>query len=310
MLKTYNKRLMKKLLTLMICLCIGGVISAQQDSTDVIGTMKAETDLKVVKIETDSEFKRDGSQTDTTRIQFGNKFITIITKGADDEDVEVTVTKKSRGEKAELTWWNGIDLGLNSFMDANYNFGLEGEFDFLNPRTLQSRYISANFAAVKLRLIGDYVGITTGMTIQIYNFKYGGSNIFALGDSLYAFPSGDINLNKNKLRAEYFGIPLLMEFNTSLDPSRSFHITAGVVGKVRMGNMYKIRGEIDDDRFKDTFKGELGLNRWALDGVLRVGYGRFTVFGQVGLLPMFSSNNAPDIYTFAAGFAINLNDMD
>jgi len=299
---------MKTLLSIILSLGVMGSLLAQNDTTEVIGTMKATTDLKAVKVESTSEFKSDGSQSDTTRIQVGNKFITIITKGGDIKQPEVKITQAKHGNKAALTWWNGIDFGLNSFMDANYNFGIGGEFDFMNPRTFQSRYISANFAAVKLRLIGDYVGLTSGMTFQIYNFKYGRSNSFVFGEELGVIDAGDATLDKNKIRAEYFGIPLLLEFNTSLDPRKSFHITTGVIGKVRLGNMYKQKGEIDDDRFKSTLKGDLGFNRWGADAIVRVGYGWFTAFAQVGLVPMFSSNNAPDIYPFAAGIVFTIND--
>ncbi len=281
-----------------------------QEEREVIGTAKSNTDLKKVKIERDTEFESGGAYTDTTRIQFGNKMITVVTKeGKDDMKVTVDKNKGRRGDKSSLSWWEGIDLGINTFTTADFDFNIDGEFDFLSPRLIQSRYISANFQIWKGRIIGDYLGFSTGATIQSYNWNFGGSNSFVMGDSIFAEPSGSRSITKNKLRAEYIGIPLLLEVNTSLNPRRSFHITAGVIGKMRIGNMYGQRWNENGDFNKAKLKGELGLNRWAADAVLRVGYGNVTLFAQAALMPLFDNNNTQDIRTFAAGFAFTFNDM-
>lgn len=286
------------------------VTEEEERDSEVILKGKATTDLKKVKIERDLEYERDGSYTDTTRIQFGKKMITVVTRDGKD-DVKVTVDKNTgrRGDKSSLSWWEGIDLGINTFTTADFDFNIDGEFDFLNPRLIQSRYIGANVQIWKGRIIGDYFGFVTGATIQSYNWNFGGSNSFVMGDSIFAQPSGSRSITKNKLRAEYIGIPLLLEVNTSLNPRRSFHITAGVIGKMRIGNMYGQRWNEDGNFNKAKLKGELGLNRWAADAVLRIGYGNVTLFAQAALMPLFDNNNTQDIRTFAAGFAFTFNDM-
>lgn len=265
-------------------------------------------DRAPVKIQIDTLGETAGPG-DTTKFSLGKRQITVITKSsADPAEREVEVTKDSdQDQKYSLTWWNGIDIGVNGILNSDYGFDLEEGFEFLEPNLGASRYIGFNFAQLKGRLIGDYVGITTGMTVQFYNFKYNGDNSFVLGDSLYAVPSGDRNITKNKLRAAYFGVPLMLEFNTSEDPDRSFHITAGVIGKVRIGNMYKQKYSEDGNNAKAKEKGELGFNRFGADAVARVGYRNLTFFAQVGLLPLFDDNNAPDMQTFAAGLALTFN---
>jgi hypothetical protein len=96
----------------------------------------------------------------------------------------------------------------------------------------------------------------------------------------------------------------MLEINTSLDPKKAFHISAGVVGKIRIGNMYKQKYSFEGDDNKTSIKGDLGLNRWAADAMVRVGYRKFTLFGQVGLLPLFDNANTQDVYTFSAGIFI------
>src|SRR5690554_4424432 len=119
-------------------------------------------------------------------------------------------------------------------------------------------------------------------------------------------PSGDKNITKNKLRVSYLAVPAMLEFNTSLDPHKAFHISAGVVGKVRIENMYKQKFSLAGNENKTSIKGDLGMNRWAVDAMVRVGYRRLTVFTQVGLMPLFDNANTDDVYTFAAGLFIKV----
>ncbi|MFN2423312.1 MAG: hypothetical protein ABR572_06020, partial [Cryomorphaceae bacterium] len=185
------------------------------------------TDRAPVKVQIDTVGERAGPS-DTTRFSIGKRDITLITRSSDDDikrEVEITDTKD---QKKSLTWWNGIDIGVNGILNSDYGFDLGDEFSFLEPNYGASRYIGFNFAELKGRLIGDYLGITTGMTFQFYNFKYDGTDNLFMGDSIFAVPSGDRNVSKNKLRVTYFGVPVMLEFNTSNRSDRSFHVTAGV----------------------------------------------------------------------------------
>lgn len=246
----------------------------------------------------------DGSYTDTTRIELKNSYITIVSKSeSDQEDDDDDDWSKP---KYKLTWWNGIDLGVNGILNEDYGSNLSDDplSGMLEPKLGSSRYIALNMAQVKGRIVKDYVGIVSGLTIQSYNWKFSGSNELNLNSDTMITPTVGKNVSKNKLRATYIGIPVLLEFNTSLDPKKAFHITAGVVGKVRIGNMYKQKYSLDGNDSKASLKGDLGLNRWAADATLRIGYRRLTFFGQVGLLPLFDNDNTQDVYPFAVGLFI------
>lgn len=246
----------------------------------------------------------DGSYTDTTRIELKNSYITIVSKSeSDQEDDDDDDWSKP---KYKLTWWNGIDLGVNGILNEDYGSNLSDDplSGMLEPKLGSSRYIALNMVQVKGRIVKDYVGIVSGLTIQSYNWKFSGSNELNLNSDTMITPTVDKNVSKNKLRATYIGIPVLLEFNTSLDPKKAFHITAGVVGKVRIGNMYKQKFSLDGNDNKASLKGDLGLNRWAADATLRVGYRKLTFFGQVGLLPLFDNNGTDDVYPFAVGLFI------
>ena len=249
----------------------------------------------------------DSTKSDTTTIELKNRRVTIINYNKSWCDDEEEKERSAYSKSYRLTWWNGVDIGVNGILSGNHDFKLNGNTDFLEPKYGKSRYISFNMGQVKGRIIKDYVGFTMGAAIQIYNYKFSGENEFVFaGDSLFSIPSGDKNITKNKLRATYIAVPAMLEFNTSLDPNKSFHISAGIVGKIRIENMYKQKFSLEGNDNKTSIKGDLGLNRWAADAMVRVGYRRLTVFTQVGLVPLFDNANTDDVYTFAAGFFIKV----
>ncbi|HKK39176.1 MAG TPA: outer membrane beta-barrel protein [Cryomorphaceae bacterium] len=299
---------MKTIITTLAFL-IGMAVSAQEpEKAD--SSFKTTPSVSLQMGEDGVEVKgqnEDGSYTDTTRIELKNSYITIVSKSEADKDDDDNDWGDWDDPKYQLTWWNGIDIGVNGILNDDYGLSLSQDpaNGMLEPEYGRSRYIALNTAQIKGRIVKDYVGIVTGLTFQIYNWKFSGSDelVFA-GDSMGLAPTGVRNVSKNKLRASYIGIPVMLEFNTSLDPDKAFHITAGVVGKVRIGNMYKQKFSLDGNDNKTSLKGDLGLNRWAADATVRIGYKRLTVFGQVGLLPLFDNDNTQDVYPFAVGLFI------
>ena len=308
---------MKTLITI-LCIAIGIAAHAQEpdrenipkSDTLKVDTLKSRTQAEIA-IEDGKINARvltinpDSTKNDTTTIELKNRRVTIINHNkswCDEEEEDSNYSKSYR-----LTWWNGVDLGVNGILSGNHDFKLSGSTDFLEPKYGKSRYISFNMGQVKGRIVKDYVGFTMGMAIQVYNYKYSGENEFVFaGDSMFSIPSGDKNITKNKLRVSYLAVPAMLEFNTSLNPRKSFHISAGVVGKIRIEDMYKQKFSLAGNENKASIKGDLGMNRWAADAIVRVGYRRLTVFTQVGLLPLFDNANTDDVYSFAAGFYIKV----
>lgn len=299
-----------KTIATIILLGLGLASFAQEpEKSDTLKTRsQAEISMKDGKLKAGVHtYNPDSTKSDTTRIDLKNAQITIISKNKESDGDWDDGEEEKDDNKYELTWWNGVDIGVNGILSGNHDFNLSESTAFLEPKYGKSRYISFNAGQVKGNIVKDYVGFTMGFSFQFYNYKYGGENDFVFaGDSLFSVPSGDKNVSKNKLRATYIAIPAMLEFNTSLDPDKSFHISAGVVGKVLIGDMYKQKYSFEGNDNKASIKGDLGFNRWAADAMVRVGYRRLTLFTQVGLLPLFDNDNTDDVYTFAAGFFIKV----
>lgn len=247
-----------------------------------------------------------GEIKDTTKIKMKNSTIIIV----NEENPEVDDWKESeeyqdRERKYELTHWAGIDIGVNGFLNSDGSTGLGDSLDYLEVNYAGSRSFSINFWEQKFRLIKDYVGITTGAGIQWNNYKLKNDYTLAnVNDSLVAFQDSSISLNKNKFRTTWVNVPLLLEFNTSKDPSKSFHISAGLVGGFNLESMYKQKYKLDGDRFKNSSKNNFNVEPIRLEGMVRIGYGSFTLFSSLQLNELFEKDKGPELYPFTVGISL------
>ena len=245
---------------------------------------------------------------DTTTINLGKTKIIII---GDDSFVDDTTDFDTGfSDKSELTFWDGIDFGINGYFFGD-NFDLdtpEGQEHLEVNYAFASRYFSLNLGETKVRLIKDYVGVYTGLGLQYQSYKLKNDYTLSMvGDSIVAFQDSTINLRKNKFRTAYLVIPLMLEFNTSRYSDRSFHLAAGVIGGVNLGNMYKQKLEVieTNERDKRKVKSDWDVAPFKLDASVRFGYGDFTMFANYALTDLFESDKNPQLRPFAAGITLN-----
>lgn len=256
-------------------------------------------------------------QSDTTRVQFGDMKIIVIDGDAKKDtsytDLEDMVEEADDYDlDAELTHWGGVDLGANFLLNADGNMDFEGDDAWLNLNHARSLNWSINAFEKKIKIVGHYAGIVTGLGVgwSSYTFRdsvrlqnsamVNGSPI----DSVYATYDSNIGYTKNKLRVAQLKIPVMLEFNTSTDPERSFHIGAGVVGNWNFSNVYKRKYEDSGDSHKDRTKGDYHVRDLSADAVVRVGYGDFTLFAQYGLMNLFEDNKGPEVVPVTLGLAL------
>ncbi|WP_306641293.1 outer membrane beta-barrel protein [Sanyastnella coralliicola] len=274
---------MKKWMTILACLFITSAVVAQEDTE---------------------------AKSDTTKVKFGDVNVIIV-----DEDGEVTTATSddddddaSRiGDKEELTHWAGIDAGVNMLMNSSGSTSLPEGAEWLETDPIRSMSWSFNLFEQKIRIVKDYVGVMTGLgiTYNSYGLK---NNVQVLKtDSMTTavdIPDSLFSYDKNKLRATYLRVPLMLEFNTSNDPDRTFHVAAGVTGGLRIGSITKQEYKIDGAKHKDRIKDDFNLNPFMLDASVRVGYRDFTIWANYGLTSLFEEDKGPEVYPLAVGITI------
>lgn len=253
---------------------------------------------------------------DTTNISIGDKKIILIDPTPDQDTTDVTLDSMDEegeewdvdSEKGELTHWGGIDLGVNMLMAKDGSLNMDSTNSWLDLDYGRSLSWRINLVEEKIRLYKDYVGIIigAGLTYNSYGLKNNVDIMTQDSSATYGVAINDTirDYSKNKFRASYIHVPLMLEFNTSNDNEKSFHLAAGVVGGWKMGSITKQKWEDNDEKYQVRRKADYNLTPFTLDATARIGYKNFTVFASYGLTPLFEKNKGPEVYPITVGLQI------
>jgi len=246
---------------------------------------------------------------DTTRVNLGKMEIIIVDKSNEKsvkyDTIDASPEDNSKSKRNYEAHWAGIDMGfsvmLNDAMNKNFDAHPYWENDPARSMTW-----NLNILEHKFKLAGPYVGITTGLGFSFTQLAFRDNYVlFSSADTLFASVDTVSNYSKNKLRANYLTVPLLIEFATNADEDKSFYLAAGVVGGVRLSSKVKRQGEIDGKNFKQQEKGVYGLNPFKLDAMVRMGYGSWGAFASYSLMPLFDSDKTVEVYPLTFGLSLN-----
>ena len=253
---------------------------------------------------------------DTTNIVIGDKKIIVIDSNPKSDttstdlnfDTDEDNEDNDFDQKSELTHWGGIDVGVNMLLNKNGGTSLDTNSTWLEldySRSLSWRF---NIIEEKIRLYKDYIGLIVGagLTYNSYGLKNNVDVSTRDSSATFAFAIDDSirDYSKNKFRASYIHVPLMLEFNTSQDNDRSFHVAAGVIGGWKMGSIVKQKWEDQNDKHQVRRKSDFNLSPFTLDATARVGYKNFTVFATYGLTSLFEKNKGPEVYPVTVGLQI------
>lgn len=257
----------------------------------------------------------EATDPDTTRITIGNTTFIIIENSegeegnnieeaewSDDMDPEDRDKYKS---KRSSPHWAGLDLGVMMLMDQN----MDNKFidnPYWENNTAKSHILNLNILEKKLNFGTPFVGLTTGIGVSFTSVGFRDNYLLTTtADSVYGVIDTVNIYSKNKLKATYLAVPLLLEINTSRRESRSVYLAAGVVGGVRIASKLKKRGELDGKEFKQKEKGTYGLNTFKVDAAVRLGFGKVGAFANYSLLPLFDTDKTIEVYPLTFGLSMN-----
>ena len=246
---------------------------------------------------------------DTTRVNFKNTELILVQKPdhnefEDDFPMDDTLNTPKEEDRPEAHW-SGVDFGfglnMNNAFGTNFNDNAYWEND-----PAKSTVWNLNIVEHKFNIAREYFGITTGLGFNFTSVAFNDNYILnSTSDSLYAFSDTVLTYSKNKLKASYLTVPLLLEFNTNMDADKSFYFATGVVGGIRMTSKIKRKGELDGKEFVQKEKGTYSLNPFKLDAAIRMGYGSFGVFANYSLLPLFDTKKTVEVYPLTFGLSMN-----
>lgn len=246
---------------------------------------------------------------DTTRINLGQTEIIIIEKKGKDTEVdegdgieeENPIPEKPKKE----AHWAGVDFGFSVLMDQNMNTSFT-DYPYWKNDPARSQTWNLNLLEHKFNIAKHYMGLTTGLGFSFTSTALRDNYLLNYTvDTLNAYIDTVNSYRKNKLKATYLTVPLMLEFNTNENPNKSFYLAAGVVGGVRIASKVKRIGEYDGKEFKEKLKGTYGLNSFKLDAAVRLGYADWGVFANYSLLPLFETDKTTEVYPVTFGLSYN-----
>jgi hypothetical protein len=235
---------------------------------------------------------------DTTRIKLRKKTIIII-EDDDDEDDE-------KGDRNGEGHWAGFGINTNGFLNADGKIATGDAAGFLELDHARSIGFNFNLVEKRFPIFREYVGLTTGLGIQWNRFALKNNvDVMVSADSTYGVENTTVDYKKNVLRSTYLQIPLLLEITTNKDNDKAWHISAGVVGGIRIGSSLKTKWEDAGKTNKDRVKSNYNLNPFEAHATAIVGYGDISLYVNYGLTQVFEKDKGPNYSPVSAGILVN-----
>ncbi|HHH52080.1 MAG TPA: hypothetical protein ENK91_00330 [Bacteroidetes bacterium] len=252
-------------------------------------------------------------ENDTTKLKLGNKTIIIIEKNEkdngkivdkkiekeieieeEDEDIIVKPEKKVKKYKAgKYSRWAGLNLGFNTFVEGDNFDVLSGGSENWEINPWKSTTWNLNIFEISGSLVKRHLLITTGLGFEFQNYRFKKNIDLEYNDrgDLIPVKNQIIDYDKDKLFASYVQVPLLLEINTSSKPKKGFYLSTGLIGGYKMASKWTKKYKHNGQKVEVETKDDFNLNPFQLQGTVRLGFNRVTVFTDVALLPVFKENS-------------------
>ncbi|WP_430405517.1 outer membrane beta-barrel protein [Fluviicola sp.] len=242
---------------------------------------------------------------DTTRIKMKEKQILIINHSDKDEDSDTIDAEPDKETLKHFeAHWAGIEFGPTILLSGAMKSSFPDDKQWENDPGKSFSW-NLNFAEYKFKIYKNYIGLTTGLGLNWTQIGLKNNLLFANSDSLWTIQDTVNDYKKNKLRAVYLTVPLMLEFCTNGESDRGFYLAAGVIGGVRLGSSTKQVVEDDKTTNRSKTKGVYGLNAFRLDAAVKLGYKDIGVFANYNLLPLFDTDKTVGVYPLTFGLTVN-----
>jgi hypothetical protein len=87
---------------------------------------------------------------------------------------------------------------------------------------------------------------------------------------------------------------------------KDFHVTAGVVGNVKLGATSRQKYKTEGGSGKSGTGGQHWINPFRVDAEVRVGYKNTQVFATYSLTDMFKKDRGPELQTYSFGISLGI----
>ena len=263
-------------------------------------TAEASSTSSISKIVGDDISKKENNKRDSTTLRIGKRQYEIISKNRDSND---TLKKRTSND---FHHWNGFLMGVNGWL-SNGSFDMPKGQEYMDLNYGKSLNFQLNPCEKNFHLYKNYINLVVGLGFEWNQYEFSNKTKLTADNS---YTSGTIDTSglftykKNRLRTIFANVPVLLEFNTSKNHRKSFHIAFGAVVGYKLGS--RTRQILEQNHTDITLirKDDYNINPFRVNAHASIGYHNFTVFADYSLTPLFRNNKGPQLYPFTVGINI------
>ncbi len=203
------------------------------------------------------------------------------------------------------TNWIILDLGFSNFNDkTDYGSASAQQFapgansDWFHLRTIKSVNVNIWLFMQRLNLIKHVVNLKYGLGLELNNYRYT-DNIKYLKDPTRVIMD-TINYNKNKLAADYFTVPFMLNFNFTPGHRDGFGLSVGASAGYKYSSRQKLRS---DETGKYKIFDDFDMNSWKISWIGELQLGPVRLYGSYATKSMFQKGLDQTPYTLGIRFS-------
>lgn len=247
---------------------------------------------------------------------------TVIVNINDSKKV-VVIERDSKGRTKEIVYYKRnknrvynhsllFEIGLSNYNKRNYFSGSRGDDDFLNLHTSKSVDVAIYPIYGSFRLTSNrMLELETGLGINWTNYRFEdgwtieNNNGVTVTSSRYRHNNQSL-LSKSKLVTVYMNVPLMLKLNIPIGGSyrKSFHLSAGLIGGMKIGSHTKVK--FNDGGRKEKDRSSFNLNLLKYDLRFRAGYRGMGIYFNYQMTPMFEKSRGPELYPYSVGLSFTI----
>lgn len=281
---------MKRLLMFTSALCLVVTGFCQEDSSKSV-TITADT-VNIHSADTTAPGR------DTLRV--GNMIIIKDRKSNKSGDREITIDNKPSTQNVQTTYFQ-LDLGFSAVNDkTNYPAAIAAGLlppganeEWFDQRGFKSRSVGIWIFNQKINMIKHAVNFKYGVGLELNNYRYREPILFQRNNPPLVIMTTN-TYKKNKLAADYFTIPIMLNFNLNPYGQHLFDISAGISAGYLFASRQKTKFDGDKQKTRDDFE----LRKIKLAYVAELGLGPIKIYGSYAFKSMFKNTLDQVPYTF------------
>lgn len=216
-----------------------------------------------------------------------------------------------KGSYSQDLVWVGIDLGVDGFVDQDFNFQPQGAYDFMEQNYGRNTNVRLNVFEWRFNLVKNVFNLVTGLGFEWYHYSFNRPVFFREAND---FPGQTFStpvvgaldsvhaINRSRLVVQTICVPLFLNFRTKKTDKhkRQFNFSMGVIGSIRIGSNSRITYTEDGEDVREKVYDDFNLNLLAATAMVRVKYWFISIYASYTFTPMFK-NNDPGLRPFSIG---------